>query len=109
MGRAVSGFDDVIERWANDEQFRDDFRADPEAALRDSGIELTDEEWEAVRTTDHLRDGRRPAAGAHREGGLEARQHVLPEQLHRLQDAVGRQVPHLVQGDQLVDPLVAKA
>ena len=52
LGRAVSGFDDVIERWANDEQFRDDFRADPEAALRDSGIELTDEEWEAVRTTD---------------------------------------------------------
>jgi len=48
----VSGFDDVIERWANDEQFRDDFRADPEAALRDAEIELTDEEWEAVRTTD---------------------------------------------------------
>ena len=48
----MSGFDQLIERWANDEQFREDFRADPEATLREAGVELSEEEWESVRTMD---------------------------------------------------------
>jgi DNA-directed RNA polymerase specialized sigma24 family protein len=48
----MSGFDTAVERWSADEQFREDFRADPEAAIDAAGITLSDEERETVRSFD---------------------------------------------------------
>ena len=44
--------DELIERWSVDEQFRDDFRADPSAAVEAADGRLSDEEWEALRNLD---------------------------------------------------------
>lgn len=46
----MSGFDTAVERWSADEQFREDFRADPEAAIDAAGIKLSDEERETLRS-----------------------------------------------------------
>jgi hypothetical protein len=48
----MSGFDAVVERWSTDDQFREDFRANPEAAIEGAGITLSDEERESVRSFD---------------------------------------------------------
>jgi hypothetical protein len=48
----MSGFDATVERWSADEQFREDFRADPEAAIEAAGITLTDEERDTLRSMD---------------------------------------------------------
>ncbi len=42
----------VLERWMNDEAFRAQVRQDPKAAIRGAGVELTDEEWAAVKNVD---------------------------------------------------------
>lgn len=42
----------LIERWTNDEAFRNEVRKDPEAAVRATGLELTEEEWAGVRAVD---------------------------------------------------------
>lgn len=46
----MSGFDGLVEHWSKDEQFREDFRADPEAAVAGAGVRLTDEEWDTIRS-----------------------------------------------------------
>ena len=42
----------LVERWMEDPSFRSAVRADPEAAIRATGIELSTEEWAAVRNID---------------------------------------------------------
>jgi hypothetical protein len=49
---AMATVDDLIERWSVDEQFRDDFRANPTAAVEAADGTLSDEEWEALRNLD---------------------------------------------------------
>jgi len=44
--------DTLIERWMEDSQFRLAVRADPEAAIRATGLELSPQEWAAVRNID---------------------------------------------------------
>jgi len=50
MSRAA--VEQLIERWETDPVFRDELRADPEAAVRDSGADLEPDEWNAVREID---------------------------------------------------------
>ena len=41
--------EELMDRWINDSAFREEFRADPEAAVRDSGLTLSAEEWNDLR------------------------------------------------------------
>jgi hypothetical protein len=49
----------VLDRWINDAAFREALRADPEAAIRQAGIELDPAEWAAVRNATRLPDDHR--------------------------------------------------
>lgn len=42
----------LIDRWVNEPHFRTELRDDPEGAVHRSGIELTGEEWAALRSVD---------------------------------------------------------
>ena len=42
----------LLERWMNDEVFRASFRQDPEAAVKASGVQLSDDAWAALRAID---------------------------------------------------------
>jgi len=42
----------LVERWMEDTSFRAAVRTDPEAAIRSAGVELTTDEWAAVRNFD---------------------------------------------------------
>lgn len=42
----------LIDRWITDAEFREALRADPEAAVKAAGVELTEEEWAALRAID---------------------------------------------------------
>ena len=42
----------LIERWMEDDAFRVAVRKDPEEAIRATGLELTKDEWGAVRNFD---------------------------------------------------------
>jgi len=42
----------LIERWVNDDAFRTQVRQDPEATIRATGLELTEEEWAGIRQVD---------------------------------------------------------
>ncbi len=42
----------LIDRWMNDPAFREGLRADPEAAVRSTGVELSEDEWTALRSVD---------------------------------------------------------
>jgi hypothetical protein len=42
----------LMERWINDEAFRASFRQDPEATVKASGIQLSDDAWAALRAID---------------------------------------------------------
>jgi len=50
MNRAA--VEQLIERWETDPAFRDELRADPEAAVRASGADLDDDEWNTLRQLD---------------------------------------------------------
>ncbi len=52
------GIDEFVDRWHNDAEFRSAMRADPEGTLARSGIELSDDEREAVLRLDldHITD-----------------------------------------------------
>jgi hypothetical protein len=39
----------LVDRWMNDPVFRATVRKDPEAAVRGTGLELTADEWAALR------------------------------------------------------------
>jgi hypothetical protein len=43
---------DVMDRFTNDPAFREALRNDPEAAIRDSGIELNEQEMATIRKMD---------------------------------------------------------
>lgn len=42
----------LIDRWMNDISFREALRADPAGTVRSTGIELTEDEWMALRAID---------------------------------------------------------
>ena len=42
----------LVEKWMEDKSFRSAVRLDPEAAIRGTGLELTADEWAAVRNID---------------------------------------------------------
>ena len=44
--------EELMDRWINDSTFREEFRTDPEGAVRRSGLPLSAEEWNDVRTMD---------------------------------------------------------
>ena len=50
MGREA--LEQLIERWMEDDAFRTAIRKDPEGTIRATGLELTAEEWQAVRNLD---------------------------------------------------------
>ncbi|MGO9056588.1 MAG: Os1348 family NHLP clan protein [Candidatus Binataceae bacterium] len=50
MSRAA--VESLIDRWMNEPDFRAALRQDAEAAVRTSGVDLSAEEWDAVRQID---------------------------------------------------------
>jgi hypothetical protein len=42
----------LVDRWVNEPAFRAELRADPEAAVRNSGVELSEQEMSALRNVD---------------------------------------------------------
>jgi hypothetical protein len=42
----------LVEKWMEDTSFRSAVRKDPEAAIRSTGLDLTADEWAAVRNID---------------------------------------------------------
>ena len=42
----------LVEKWMEDTSFRSAIRKDPEAAIRGTGLELSADEWAAVRNID---------------------------------------------------------
>ena len=42
----------LLDRWTNDPGFRDQYHADPEQAIRSAGYDLSEEDWQAVRSAD---------------------------------------------------------
>jgi hypothetical protein len=42
----------LIDRWMNEPEFRDEMRADPEGTVRRTGVELDEDEWQALRSMD---------------------------------------------------------
>ena len=42
----------LVERWMEDASFRSALRKDPEGTIRGTGLELSTEEWAAVRNID---------------------------------------------------------
>jgi hypothetical protein len=47
-----SGVEILLDRWENDTAFRAALRRDPEAAVKASGVNLSDDEWAALRAID---------------------------------------------------------
>ncbi len=44
--------EELVQRWMDDPAFRAAVRQDPEGAVRDTGLELTADEWAAIRSVD---------------------------------------------------------
>lgn len=42
----------LIDRWINEPAFRGTLKKDPEGTLKKTGIQMTDEEWAAIRRID---------------------------------------------------------
>ena len=42
----------LLDRWMNEPQFREQLRQDPEGTVRGAGVELDADEWAALRSTD---------------------------------------------------------
>lgn len=40
----------LLDRWTNDAVFRQQYQTDPEGTKRSEGFDLSDEDWEAVRS-----------------------------------------------------------
>lgn len=39
----------LIDRWLNEPKFRDEIRNDPEGTVKKAGVELSPDEWKALR------------------------------------------------------------
>lgn len=46
------GLAQVMDRYSSDASFRDKIRADPQGAIRSSGIQLNEQEMEAIQSMD---------------------------------------------------------
>ncbi len=42
----------LMDRWLNEPEFREALRQNPEGAVRQAGVELSEEEWAALRSVD---------------------------------------------------------
>lgn len=42
----------LVDRWINDQKFRQEVRKNPEQAVRATGANFTNEEWQALRNVD---------------------------------------------------------
>jgi hypothetical protein len=42
----------LMDKWINDQKFRQEVRKNPEQAVRATGANLTDEEWQTLRCVD---------------------------------------------------------
>ena len=42
----------LMDRWINEPAFRDELRGNPEATVKKTGMELTGEEWAALKSID---------------------------------------------------------
>ena len=49
---AREAIEQLLDRWTNEPAFREQMRADPEGAVRESGVELDEDEWAALRSAD---------------------------------------------------------
>jgi hypothetical protein len=49
---AREAMSNLVDRWFNDEAFRVDLRRNPEETIKQSGFELDNDEWEAVKSVD---------------------------------------------------------
>jgi hypothetical protein len=47
---ASEAVDQLMDRWLNEPGFKDAMLADPSAALQGAGLDLSDEDWAAVRS-----------------------------------------------------------
>ena len=50
MSRA--GVEDLVDRWINDPAFRQEMREDAVGAVRRSGVDLDEDEWQALESVD---------------------------------------------------------
>jgi predicted ribosomally synthesized peptide with nif11-like leader len=60
----------LVERWMEDTAFRAAVRKDPEATVRATGLELTADEWAAVRNLDWSLSDDELSARASKSGGV---------------------------------------
>jgi len=44
--------DQLMDRWTGDRAFREAIRTDPEGAIKSTGVELDESEWQALREID---------------------------------------------------------
>jgi hypothetical protein len=49
---SAEGIEHLMDRWLNEPGFRVRLRADPEGTVREAGVELDADEWEALRGLD---------------------------------------------------------
>ena len=49
MAETADAFGAVMDKWLNNTTFRDTLRADPEGTVRALGLELSPEQWTALR------------------------------------------------------------
>jgi hypothetical protein len=63
--------EELLDRWMDDTNFRAAVRSNPEAAVRATGIELNDEEWQAVRAVDWSLSDEELTTRANKSGSCE--------------------------------------
>ena len=61
--------EELMDRWMNEPEFRQQMRSDPEATVRGTGVELDDEEWSALRSMDWNVSDEELQARASKAGG----------------------------------------
>jgi hypothetical protein len=49
---STPALEQLIDRWTNEPAFRDALRRDPEGTVRNEGVQLSDDEMAALRSTD---------------------------------------------------------
>jgi hypothetical protein len=64
-----SGVEILLDRWESDTAFRTALRTDPEAAVKASGVTLSDDEWAALRAIDWSQNDEALSARASKMGG----------------------------------------
>jgi predicted ribosomally synthesized peptide with nif11-like leader len=62
--------EELVERWMEDTTFRSAVRKDPVGTIRATGLDLTPEEWAAVRNLDWTLSDEELSARASKSGGV---------------------------------------